>query len=259
MKKIRFDTIHVDYVTMSDALNIIEQRVLNKHGGFVVTPNVDHVVLAKKHRELRSAYQNAMLSLADGMPLVWMSSFLRDPLPEKISGSDMMFPLFELSARQNFRVYLLGAAPGVAERAAEIAKAKFTGLNIVGVDSPPPGFEENPHQESLTIEKMKRTRPDLLFVALGCPKQEILMNRWSKITKMPVMMGVGASFDFIARNIRRAPKVVSRIGLEWAFRITQDPVRLTKRYLIRDMAIVPVFLRMLRSNPIYYDSGSAYQ
>jgi N-acetylglucosaminyldiphosphoundecaprenol N-acetyl-beta-D-mannosaminyltransferase len=245
MRRIRLGSIFADYVTQKAAVDMIIDRARLRKGGYVVTPNVDHVVIAENDDRLRAAYAGAMLSLVDGMPLIWASKLLGARLPEKISGSDLVKPLLRAASEAGLRVYLLGAAPGVGQKAAQRLVGEIPGLAIAGVDSPPIGFDQDAGKERATIEKMLAAKPDIALVALGCPKQELLMSRWCDMGICPVMIGIGASLDFIAGTVKRAPKWMSSIGLEWVFRIIQDPNRLAKRYLIQDMRIVGIFIRML--------------
>ena len=246
MRRIRLGSIHADYITQAEAIEKIIDRARSSNGGYVVTPNVDHVVIAESSNSLRAAYADAMLSLADGMPLIWASKLMGRPLPEKISGSDLIRPLLQAAAGAGLRVYLLGAAPGVGLEAARRLVGEIPGLAIVGVDSPPIGFDSDPNLEKAAIDKMSASQPDIALLALGCPKQEMLMHRWYIAGVRPVMLGVGASLDFIAGNVKRAPSWMSANGLEWVFRIIQDPGRLAKRYLISDARIIGIFARMLR-------------
>jgi len=247
MQKIKLGTIHADYLTMAQAVESIVSRAERKEGGYVVTPNVDHVVLAEKDGGIRAAYAEATLSLVDGMPLVWASRLAGYPLPEKISGSDLVRPLLARAAEKGLRIYLLGAAPGVGARAAERLKEEIPGLNVVGVDSPGLGFESDPVAEAETRRRMAAADPDIVLVALGCPKQELLMRRWRSAGARAVMLGIGASLDFIAGEVRRAPAWMSATGLEWLYRLAQDPRRLARRYLVQDAAILGVIIRMLRT------------
>lgn len=258
MKRIRFGHIHADYVSMECAVDMIETLVRRGAGGYVVTPNVDHVVLAENSQPLRAAYAAASLSLVDGMPLVWASRLFGHPLPGKISGSDLVDPLLKRAAERGMRVYFLGAAPGVGITAAENATRKFRGLKVVGIDSPPTGFDRNPVEDERARKLMLSASPDLVIVALGCPKQETLMHRWTEQGPVPVMLGLGASLDFLARRVRRAPPAVSAVGLEWLYRLINDPVRLSRRYLVRDVRIAPILARMLlrrRKELIYCVEG----
>lgn len=246
MKSLAIGTLHSDYVSMTGALDYIERLVKEKRGGYVVTPNVDHVVMAETNAALRTAYDEASLSLADGMPLVWLSALLGCALPGKVSGSDLVRPLLARAARLGFKVYLLGAAPGVGLKAAARLRAEFDGLQIVGVDSPPLGFEKCHEAERQALVRMQENDPDIVLVALGAPKQEILMNRWYRGGVTAVMLGIGASIDFMAGTVQRAPAWMSNAGLEWLYRLAQDPVRLTGRYVLRDSGFLRVAYRMFR-------------
>lgn len=246
MKSLAIGTLRTDYVSMNGALDYIERLVKEKRGGYVVTPNVDHVVMAETNEALRMAYDEASLSLADGMPIVWLSALLGSALPGKVSGSDLVRPLLERAAEHGFKVYLLGAAPGVGLKAAAVLRAEIDGLRIVGIDSPPLGFEKCREAEKQALERMQENDPDIVLVALGAPKQEILMHRWYRGGVTAVMLGIGASIDFIAGTVQRAPAWMSNAGLEWLYRLAQDPVRLARRYVLRDSGFLRVAYRMFR-------------
>ncbi|MCP4605963.1 MAG: WecB/TagA/CpsF family glycosyltransferase [Proteobacteria bacterium] len=248
MKKTILGTIHADHLTLNEAIDAIEELVSAGRGGFVVTPNIDHVVLAERNSSLQDAYAHAALSLVDGMLLKWMSNILGHSLPEKVSGSDLVKPLLRRAASKQMRVYFLGGEPGVGEKAAERLQKEMGALNIVGIDSPPFGFEKTPVLEQETMTKVIEAKPELALFALGCPKQELLMYRWYERLAPCVLLGIGASLDFIAGHVQRSPEWLSNIGLEWAYRLSQDPKRLAKRYLVRDLAILPIILRMLRTS-----------
>jgi N-acetylglucosaminyldiphosphoundecaprenol N-acetyl-beta-D-mannosaminyltransferase len=245
MKTLSIGTLHSDYVSMTGAVDYIERLAIRRKGGYVVTPNVDHIVMAETNEALRKAYDDASLSLADGMPLVWLSKICGCSLPGKVSGSDLVRPLLVRAAGLGFKVYLLGAAPGIGLKAAARLRSEIPGLHIVGVDSPPPGFEQDREREEQVLELMQAHDPDIVLVALGAPKQEILMHRWYHRGVTAVMLGIGASIDFIAGTVQRAPAWMSNAGLEWFYRLAQDPRRLAKRYVLRDSGFVPIAYRML--------------
>jgi N-acetylglucosaminyldiphosphoundecaprenol N-acetyl-beta-D-mannosaminyltransferase len=244
VKKIYFGAIHANYLALDQALDAIEDLAKSGNGGFVVTPNIDHVVLAQKNEKLRSAYKDASLSLVDSMPLKWISSLMGDTLPEKLSGSDIIHPILRRAAKTGLRVYFLGSEKGVGDIAAKKLKSEIKNLNITGIDSPHMGFEKDPEQEQKTIDKMVAARPNLVLMALGCPKQELLMHKWYKKTAPIVYIGIGAGLDFIAGKVKRAPSWMSSMGMEWIFRLSQDPKRLAHRYLVRDSAMLKILLKM---------------
>ena len=237
MSRIKFMNTEIDNLTMSEALEAIDKLILENRNAFVVTPNVDHIVQLEKGGELCEVYKNANLILADGKPLIWISKWYGTPIKEKISGSDLFPLLCEHAAKRNYRIFFLGAAKGVAAKAAKNLSKRYPGLQIVGTYSPPMGFEKNT-SELLNIEKkIKRAAPHILIVGLGCPKQELFIFHNRERLNVPISLGLGASLDFEAGNIRRAPKWMSDYGFEWLFRIFQDPKRLIKRYLFDDCKI----------------------
>lgn len=194
----------------------------------------------KKDEELKRVYENASLILTDGKPLIWISNWYKTPIKEKISGSDLFPPVCELAAKKGYTMYLLGAAEGVADKAAKNLMDKYKGLNIVGTYSPPFGFEKDKVELKKIERQIQEVHPDILIVGLGCPKQEKYMYHHCKELDVPISFGLGASIDFEAGNIKRAPRWMSEHGLEWLYRITQDPKRLAKRYLVDDMKIISI-------------------
>ncbi|HSN83438.1 MAG TPA: WecB/TagA/CpsF family glycosyltransferase [Polyangiales bacterium] len=249
MKRVRLGRIHAHAVSAMEALDAVGRLIAEGKGGYIVTPNVDHVVQAERSDDLAAAYQDASLSLVDGQPLLWLSRLMKDPLPEKISGSDFVPLLMERAAREGWRVLFLGAAEGVGAKAADVLREKHPTLQIVAVESPVFGFDQDPAECERVLERVRAARADLVVMALGCPKQELLMHRWKPAIAPAVAIGSGATLDFIAGNIPRAPSWMSRYGFEWLFRLAREPRRLAHRYLVRDPQIVGVAWRMMRLTP----------
>ena len=208
---------------------------------YVVTPNVDHVVLFQEQAALRDAYADADLVLADGFPVVQASRWLRKPLPERVAGSDLVPALFDRGTARGLRVFLLGAASGVADRAACNCHARWPGLQVVGVDSPPLGFERQPAENERILRLIADSRPDVLVVGFGAPKQELWVHAHREAIAASVVLCAGATIDFLAGEKRRAPRWMQRGGLEWLYRIGTDPGRLARRYA-RDAWIFPRLL-----------------
>jgi N-acetylglucosaminyldiphosphoundecaprenol N-acetyl-beta-D-mannosaminyltransferase len=235
----------VDPVTLAGALDEIERLVNARQGGTVFTPNVDHVVIGEHDARFRTAYQSVSLSLVDGMPLVWAARVLGHPVPEKVSGSDLVMPLVERAAARHWRVFLLGGAPGVGDLAVTRLKEQLPGIQIVGTDSPRIKLDEDPAAWRPIAARIAETRPDLVMVALGAPKQELFSTEMRSILSSAVMVCVGAGIDFIAGTLKRAPAWMSRSGLEWLYRLSREPKRLAGRYLVRDPQFVFIFGRQL--------------
>lgn len=240
MARIKFMNTCIDNLTMSETLNEIDKLIQKKICSYVVTPNVDHIVRLEKDEELQKVYKNASLILTDGKPLIWISKWYKTPIKEKISGSDLFPKVCELAANKNYTMYLLGAAEGVADTAAKNLMKKYPGLNIVGTYSPPFGFEKNEQEMNKIKTQIQEVHPDILIVGLGCPKQEKFMYYHCKELGVPISFGLGASIDFEAGNIKRAPKWMSNHGLEWLYRFSKEPKRLFKRYFVDDLKIIQV-------------------
>lgn len=240
MTRMRLMNTEIDNLTMGETLDAIDSLIKEDNCSYVVTPNVDHIVQLEKDEELKRVYENASLILTDGKPLIWISNWYKTPIKEKISGSDLFPRVCELAAKKGYTMYLLGAAEGVADKAAKNLMDKYKGLNIVGTYSPPFGFEKDKVELKKIERQIQEVHPDILIVGLGCPKQEKYMYHHCKELDVPISFGLGASIDFEAGNIKRAPRWMSEHGLEWLYRITQDPKRLAKRYLVDDMKIISI-------------------
>ncbi|HVV17409.1 MAG TPA: WecB/TagA/CpsF family glycosyltransferase [Polyangia bacterium] len=233
----------IDVVDFAGALEVIEGLVRAREGGMVFTPNVDHVVLAEKDDRLRAAYARVSLSLVDGVPVLWASRLLGHPLPEKVSGSDLVLPLVERAAARGWRLFLLGGATGVADRAADVLRERHPGLTICGTASPMIDLKADPETRRAIGRQIAETRPDLVLVCFGAPKQEIFCDDNRDILTPAVMVCVGAGIDFVAGTARRAPAWISKLGMEWAYRLAREPRRLAGRYLLRDPQFLGILLR----------------
>ncbi|HEY4014162.1 MAG TPA: WecB/TagA/CpsF family glycosyltransferase [Polyangiaceae bacterium] len=194
---------------------------------------------------MREAYERADLSLADGMPIVWASRLLRAPVPEKVSGSDLVTPLLERAAGRGWRVYFLGGNDGVADVARQKVTATFPRLQIVGTLSPRVDLSQPPESRAPIVQAVKAAAPDLVLVAFGAPKQELFIAEVVEALRPAVLLGIGASLDFLAGSVPRAPVWMSKHGLEWAYRLAREPRRLWKRYLLRDPKFAVILLRSL--------------
>jgi N-acetylglucosaminyldiphosphoundecaprenol N-acetyl-beta-D-mannosaminyltransferase len=167
-------------------------------------------------------------------------------LPEKVSGSDLILPLVRRAVEKKWRIYMIGGAPGVGEIAAKKLREEFD-VEIVGIEAPHVSKAGEPAEGRAVIDRMAAARPHLVFVAFGAPKQELFIRRALPSIRPAVAVGVGAGFDFIAGKMRRAPRWMSQSGLEWLFRLAQEPRRLAKRYLVEDPKFVSILYRTLRA------------
>ena len=235
--------IQIDAFRMQDAVQELRRWVSESRPEsgcrYVLTPNVDHAVLLSENRDFRSAYENAHLVLADGHPIVWASRMLGQPLPERVAGSELVPCLFD-SFKQSgqMRVFLLGAAEGVAARAASRMKEQWPNVETVGIYSPPLGFEKDDDETNYILGRIALTRPDVVVVGLGAPKQELWVHQNAELLDAKVALCVGATIDFLAGEKKRAPVWMQRSGFEWLHRMLSEPKRLARRYA-RDAIIFP--------------------
>ncbi|GAA1667762.1 hypothetical protein GCM10009830_11830 [Glycomyces endophyticus] len=238
--------IGIDPVTGAEAVARVLAAIEAGRGGQIVTPNVDIVAAARRSRELRAVVAAADLVTADGAPLVWASRLAGTPLPERVAGSDLVWSLAAAASERGLRIALLGGTPDGAarptERAAEILEARHPGLKVVGAWCPPMGFDRDESQWLALVDRVRTADPDLVYVGLGFPKQELVAVRLRAAAPRAWFLGCGASIDFIAGYRRRAPRWMQRTGTEWLFRMCSEPRRLVRRYLRDDL---PEALRLL--------------
>jgi N-acetylglucosaminyldiphosphoundecaprenol N-acetyl-beta-D-mannosaminyltransferase len=220
----------INSLTAGEAVESLERLILSGGTHQVCAMNLDTWLNALADPHLHRIVAGSSMVLPDGMPLVWASKMLGSPLAERVTGVDLVPRLAELSVRKGYGIFLLGAKPGVADRAAHLLERNFPGVRVVGTYAP---AEENlirmDHSEIL--RHIHRASPDILLVAFGNPKQEKWIWMHRKRLGVPVSMGVGGSFDILVGDTRRAPRWVQRCGLEWAMRLVQEPIRLAPRYL----------------------------
>lgn len=216
-------------VTMLDTVRLLAERIEARARTHVITANLNFLMLHANDPELQAATKRAELVLCDGMPIVARSRWNQVSLPERVAGSDLIYRISEQAARLGHRIYLLGAAEGVAEKAASELTKRFPGLEIVGTQCPP--FRPLSQQEQIEqLQQIQSAKPDILLVAFGQPKGELWIDRFQDDLGVPVCIQLGASFDFVAGTAKRAPKFWQRIGLEWLYRACSDPRRLIPRY-----------------------------
>lgn len=216
-------------VTADQALVAIANKVASGQPGYFITANLHYARLTAEHADLSALNAGADFILADGMPLVWYSRFLSTPLPERVAGSDMIYRMAAQAAELGHRVFFLGGAPGIALEAANKLHELYPGLQIAGVETPP--FRPLTEAEnSELVQRIRDADTQILLVALGQPKGERWLAHNLQELGVPVCVQLGASFDFVAGRIQRAPKFYQGTGLEWAYRLCKEPRRMGPRY-----------------------------
>lgn len=212
----------------------------------VFSCNVDMVVKAHRDPAFGATLGSADLLTADGMPVVWLGRLLGAPFPERVAGSELVPRIGEACAEEGRSVFLFGAAPGVADAAAGRLREASPTLRIAGAFSPPMGFEEDPALLQQALSRVRDAAPDVLFVAMGAPRQERFIQAHKASLGAKAILGIGGSLDMLAGRVRRAPVFVQRAGLEWLWRLVQEPRRLARRYLVDDLAFLPIAWKALR-------------
>jgi len=236
-KRIKFSGVRIDNLTMQEVINKIEKLIKEKKSSYIVTPNAAHIVLLQKDKEFKEVYKHASLVLCDSMPLFWATKILGFPLKQRITGTDLLFSLSKLSLRKNYKIFFLGAKEQIIEKASENLQHKFPNLQIAGIHNG--YFSDN----NKTIEKINKVKPDMLFIGMGFPKQEKWIHKYIDQIDTKVIICIGGVFDVVAGKTKRAPMWMQKCGLEWFFRVCQEPRRLWKRYLISNTIFIWLVLK----------------
>lgn len=221
-------------VTMKQALALVDAAVESRRPLQIGVVNAAKLVNMRRNSALRTDVLSSNLILADGAAVVWASAVLGQRLPERVAGIDLMMGMLASGDGRRFRVYCLGATADVLQHALDRIRAEFPGVVISGAHH---GYFTTSDEPAI-VDDIKRARPDILLVAMTSPRKEEFLSRWSKDLDVPVCHGVGGSFDVLAGVVRRAPDRWQRMGLEWLYRVKQEPRRLWKRYLITNTMFI---------------------
>jgi N-acetylglucosaminyldiphosphoundecaprenol N-acetyl-beta-D-mannosaminyltransferase len=242
MKPRRVFNIPIDLMTLEQAASTIASECLSTDEmKYVVTPNIDHVVILRTDHEFGDAYEGAAHVLADGWPVVMASRLLRHPVPERVAGSDLVPAVLAHadSAALPLSVFILGGMNDVPQRAAEHIRHNYPTLSVVGAYSPPFGFEKDAVQSDRIVAMINESGANFVVLGLGSPKQEKWIHRHASLLRPGMAICAGATVDFMAGNVKRAPAWMSKSGLEWLYRLASDPRRLFRRYA-KDAVIFPL-------------------
>ena len=235
MQKQPLMATRVNSLTLAETTEAIGQFIEERRKAYVVEVNVDVMIKIEKDEELRRITEDADLVLVDGQPLVWVAKLYRRPVKEKVSGSDLSIELCRMAAEKGYTMFILGGKEGIGDQAKAKMEDQYPGLQVVGTCAPPLGFEKDEAELAKVRQAISAVSPDIVLCCLGCPKQEKWIDaNWHDIDAR-VFLCAGATVDFLAGNVKRAPAWVSRIGMEWFYRFLMEPRRLFKRYFIDDM------------------------
>lgn len=227
----------VNNLDMKETVQAIEEMIISGKKGYVVPINVDVVMKIETDAYLKEITDQADLVLVDGKPLIWISKWHGHPVKEKISGSDLVPQLCRRAKEKGYSVFILGGKEGIAGKAGENLEARLPGIQIVGTYAPPFGFEKDEEELDRINRMISEVSPDLLIVCFGCPKQEKWIYENYMKYDAKVSLCAGATVDFLAGNMKRAPRWMREHGLEWFYRFLQEPGRLFRRYFVEDIRI----------------------
>ena len=233
--------IEIAALRMDELLRICQEHIAEKRSLLLSVVNVAKLVNSRKNSQLRKSVMEADIVLADGLPIVWVSRLIGDPLPERLAGIDIMYRLLERASQSNYGVYFLGAQKSVVQKVVQTIKRQYPGLRIAGHRDG--YFAESESKE--VAQEIRDSSADILLVAISSPKKEIFLRDWRKFMNVPVCHGVGGSFDILAGTTKRAPSWVQRCGMEWLYRLIQEPRRMWKRYLITNTIFVILSLKAI--------------
>jgi N-acetylglucosaminyldiphosphoundecaprenol N-acetyl-beta-D-mannosaminyltransferase len=246
----------IDQLTEAHTVETVLDAVRAGRGGCLFTPNLHHMQAYANGAdadvyERSSMLPGARLVVADGMPLIWASRLRGTPLPERVAGSNLIWSLTAAAARHGASVFLLGGNPGAAEACAERMRAEYPDVRIAGLVAPPHGFEKDERAIDEIVATLRAAAPEIVYLALGFPKQEELALQLAPHLPATWFVGVGISFSFVSGEVQRAPRWMQAAGLEWVHRLVQEPRRLFRRYVVDGLPFaVRMFTDALRSRVI---------
>ena len=236
--KVHLLGVPIDPLTLQEVLARVDEVIERRSRLHIGVVNAAKLVNMRRDPVLRQDVLASDLILADGASVVWASRLMGNPLPERVAGIDLMLAMLRRGASRGHRFYCLGATQDVLDRAVDRMLAEFPGVQVVGRRN---GYFGAGEEEEVARD-IAGARPDVLFVAMTSPRKEHFLGRWSPHMQVPVCHGVGGSFDVVAGKVRRAPVAWQRLGLEWLYRVRQEPRRLWKRYLVTNTAFSAMVL-----------------
>lgn len=225
----------LDHVTEAQAIDHVMSELAAGRGGWVLTPNL-HILRMFATRPQYAAYASgSTLRVADGMPLIWASKLRGTPLPARVAGSELVWSLTARAAQEGRSVYFLGGNPGTADQSAERLRSRSPGLRVAGCECPPLGFENDPSYMAALERRLIEAAPDICYLGITPDKGDRVISRLRSLLPRTWFMGVGISFSYVAGEVKHAPTWLRKVGLEWFYRLCQEPRRLGRRYLIEGL------------------------
>lgn len=235
----------VSRYNLSETVCLMSDAIQNHEKLRIAVTPVNCILWARKNERLREIYNSAEIVTADGVPVVWASKLLKKPIRGRVTGLDLLPKFAEEAASKQYSFFFLGASEGVAEALAEALQIRYPGLEIAGTYSPPFAVRFSEEENERIIEMVNRSNADVLWVSLTAPKQDYWIAHHFDKLDVSVAIGVGAAFDVVAGNIKRSPKWMQNWGLEWLYRLIQEPRRLARRYLLEAPLFLPLIVKQV--------------
>jgi len=241
--KVKILDVEVSRYDLKETMDLFSDTIENGDKLRVAVTPVNCILWANKDEKLREIYNSADIVTADGVPLVWASKLLGSPIRGRVTGLDLLPEFSKISAKKGFRFFFMGAAEGVAMKLADHLIIRNPGLNVVGAYSPPFVDQFSDDENSKMIEMINHSKADILWVSLTAPKQDYWIAEHFDRLNVSIAIGVGAAFDVVAGDIKRSPNWMQKAGLEWFYRLLQEPKRLSKRYLVEAPQFIPLIIK----------------
>ena len=214
----------IDPLTQTQVIQTITQYIDSRQPHHIVTANAEIIYQASRDPQMKTLIQTADLITPDGAGVLWAAKYLGTPLPQRVTGIDLIHAICQTAQTTHWRIYLLGAAPGIAQKAAQNLTTLYPGCQIIGAQH---GYY-TPQQEPQILAQIQQAHPDIILVALGAPRQEQWIHTHQPTLQIPLAIGIGGSLDVISGNLKRAPKWMQKLSLEWLYRILIQPTRLKR-------------------------------
>ncbi|GIN90671.1 UDP-N-acetyl-D-mannosamine transferase [Siminovitchia terrae] len=240
-KRVHLFNCYIDNLNMDETISKVNEIIIERKPVQHVVVNASKVVLMQKDKKLNEIIKSCALVNADGQSIIWASKILNRPIKERVTGIDLMIQLLKLADKKHYNIFLLGAKEEVVNKVAKKITSEYPNLNLVGYKDG--YFKEDENEQVVTF--INKSKPDILFVGISSPKKEYWLSENLSKLGVPFCMGVGGSFDVIAGETKRAPNWMQSIGLEWFYRLIQEPKRMWKRYLIGNLKFCLYVLKQL--------------
>ncbi len=242
-EKVNILGVNVDRLNLCDSISKMESAILEGEKIRIAVTPVNCILWARKDPSLNIIYNSADMVTADGVPLLWASKWLGKSIRGRVTGLDLLPEFSKVAAQKGYKFFFLGAGPGVAEKLSRVLKKKYPELKITGTYSPPFSKSFSDEENKKMIELVNKSDADVLWVSLTAPKQDFWIAEHFEKLNVHIAIGVGAAFDVVAGNIKRAPLWMQKAGMEWFFRLIHEPGRLAKRYLVEAPMFIPLVIK----------------